>query len=87
MTHAIAEPATTQPKRPVIAHTLRILAIPIVLFWVGFAVLVNVAAPQLEVVGEQHSAPTPTRTTTRSSASCGRIPSTSSTSRTSGATR
>jgi RND superfamily putative drug exporter len=57
MTHAIAEPATTQPKRPVIAHTLRILAIPIVLFWVGFAVLVNVAAPQLEVVGEQHSAP------------------------------
>ena len=36
---------------------LRILAVPIILFWVAFAVIVNVAAPQLEVVGELHSAP------------------------------
>ena len=36
---------------------LRILAVPIVLFWVAFAVVVNVIAPQLEVVGELHSAP------------------------------
>lgn len=44
-------------KRPVIAHSLRILAVPIILFWVAVAALVNVIAPQLEVVGEQHSAP------------------------------
>ena len=30
---------------------------PIILFWIAFAVLVNVIAPQLEVVGELHSAP------------------------------
>ena len=30
---------------------------PIILFWVAFAVVVNVIAPQLEVVGELHSAP------------------------------
>ena len=30
---------------------------PIILFWVVVAVLVNVIAPQLEVVGELHSAP------------------------------
>jgi putative drug exporter of the RND superfamily len=44
-------------KRPVLAHGLRILALPIILFWVVVAVLVNVLAPQLEVVGELHSAP------------------------------
>jgi RND superfamily putative drug exporter len=58
MTHAVTEPETTgAPKRAVIPHLIRILAIPIVLFWVFVAVLVNVMAPQLEVVGEQHSAP------------------------------
>ena len=49
--------ATRHEKRPVIAHGLRILAVPIVLFWIAVAVLVNVIAPQLEVVGEAHSAP------------------------------
>jgi RND superfamily putative drug exporter len=59
MTHAtpVAETTTTHPKRPVVAHALRILALPIILFWIGGAVLVNVIAPQLEVVGELHSAP------------------------------
>ncbi|MCI4674323.1 MMPL/RND family transporter [Candidatus Mycolicibacterium alkanivorans] len=52
-----AEPTVAQPRRPFLAHGLRILALPIVLFWVGIAVLVNVIAPQLEVVGELHSAP------------------------------
>jgi RND superfamily putative drug exporter len=33
------------------------MALPIVFFWVAVAVLVNVIAPQLEVVGEMHSAP------------------------------
>src|SRR5690349_3032215 len=44
-------------KRPVLAHSLRIFAVPIILFWVVVAVLVNVLAPQLEIIGELHSAP------------------------------
>ncbi|MDV3125812.1 MMPL family transporter [Mycobacterium sp. 21AC1] len=47
----------THTKRPVFAHGLRILAIPVILVWIAFAVVVNVIAPQLEVVGELHSAP------------------------------
>ena len=58
MTHAIAEPQTSgTPKRPFVPRLIRILALPIVLFWIVVAVLVNVIAPQLEVVGELHSAP------------------------------
>ena len=59
MTHTAPpdEPTTGHPKRPVFRTSLRILAMPIVLFWIVVAVLVNVIAPQLEVVGELHSAP------------------------------
>jgi putative drug exporter of the RND superfamily len=58
MTHAIAPAETDEhPKRPVFPHALRILAVPIVVVWVFVAVVVNVIAPQLEVVGELHSAP------------------------------
>jgi putative drug exporter of the RND superfamily len=62
MTHTIPvadrdDPQAAHPKRPFFPHMLRILALPIVLFWVFIAVLVNVVAPQLEVVGEQHAAP------------------------------
>ncbi len=61
MTHAtpIDTPAeaTDHPKRPYLPHLIRILAIPIVVFWVFVAVIVNVIAPPLEVVGEAHSAP------------------------------
>ncbi|KAA0090921.1 MMPL family transporter [Mycolicibacterium sp. P1-18] len=46
-----------RPKRPYLPHAIRIFSIPIILFWVVVAVLVNVMAPQLEVVGELHSAP------------------------------
>jgi RND superfamily putative drug exporter len=58
-----AEPTQpTQTKngrghRPYFAHAMRILAVPVILFWIAFAVAVNVIAPQLEVVGEEHSAP------------------------------
>ena len=61
MTHTL--PPAPNPRAgptqsgPFFAHALRILALPIILFWVLFAVLVNVIAPQLEVVGELHSAP------------------------------
>jgi RND superfamily putative drug exporter len=58
MTHsAPAETTTDHQKRPYFPHLLRILAVPIVLFWVFVAVLVNVIAPQLEIVGELHAAP------------------------------
>src|ERR1700704_16653 len=59
MTHTLppAEPTAAHPKRTFFAHVLRILALPIILFWILVAVLVNVIAPQLEVVGEAHAAP------------------------------
>lgn len=58
MTHTTPPAAAAdQHKRPRFAHALRILAVPIILFWIAFAVVVNVVAPQLEVVGELHSAP------------------------------
>ncbi|WAC93224.1 RND family transporter [Mycobacterium sp. Aquia_213] len=43
--------------RPYLPHTIRIFAVPIILIWVAVTVLVNVAVPTLEVVGEAHSAP------------------------------
>jgi putative drug exporter of the RND superfamily len=46
-----------QENRAFLPHLIRILALPIVLFWIVVAVLVNVLTPQLEVVGELHSAP------------------------------
>jgi RND superfamily putative drug exporter len=58
MTHTVTAPEpASKPKRPFFPHLLRILALPIILFWIAMAVLVNVVAPQLEVVGEMHSAP------------------------------
>ena len=58
MTHTAPAPLPqAAEKRPVFAHLIRILALPILLFWIAVAVLVNVIAPQLEIVGEQHSAP------------------------------
>ena len=57
MTDTATPTATRHEKRPVIAHSLRILALPIILFWIAVAVVVNVIAPQLEVVGELHAAP------------------------------
>lgn len=43
--------------RPLVPHLIRLLAVPIVLGWVAITVLVNIAVPTLEVVGEAHSAP------------------------------
>jgi RND superfamily putative drug exporter len=45
------------PHRPFLPHFIRIFAIPIILGWVALTVVVNVAVPTLEVVGENHSAP------------------------------
>ncbi|WP_019973343.1 RND family transporter [Mycobacterium sp. 141] len=55
-----AQPAhakNARGHRPYFAHAMRVLAVPIILFWIAFAVVVNVIAPQLEIVGEEHSAP------------------------------
>lgn len=58
MTHTTTAPGSPKSaKRPALPHLIRILALPIILFWVVVAVAVNVLAPQLEVVGELHSAP------------------------------
>src|SRR3984885_8336951 len=57
----VAAPDTTttdtKPHRPFIPHFIRIFAIPFILAWVAVTVIVNVAVPTLEVVGEAHSAP------------------------------
>lgn len=44
-------------RRPLLPRAIRLLALPIVLFWIGLTVLVNVIAPPLEVVGEEHASP------------------------------
>ncbi|MDP7704966.1 RND family transporter [Mycobacterium sp. TY815] len=53
------EPAATTERghRPLIPHTIRIFAVPIIIAWVVLTVLVNVIVPTLEKVSEQHSAP------------------------------
>jgi RND superfamily putative drug exporter len=42
-------------RRPVIAHFIRVFAVPILLGWVALVVLLNVAVPSLEDVGQAHS--------------------------------
>jgi putative drug exporter of the RND superfamily len=49
--------AAGRGHRPYIPHTIRILAVPIILGWVVVTILVNVLVPRLEVVSEAHSAP------------------------------
>jgi putative drug exporter of the RND superfamily len=39
---------------PIIPHAIRLGCIPILLFWLGLTVLLNVAVPQLEKVGQSH---------------------------------
>lgn len=41
--------------RGLIARTVRALSLPILLFWLGLAVVTNIAVPQLEAVGEAHA--------------------------------
>ncbi len=53
----MTRPVNTHARYPFIPHWIRLLAIPIILFWVLVTVVVNTIAPQLEVVGEEHSAP------------------------------
>src|ERR1700755_413326 len=57
MTDTSTKHTMPQPDRPFIARTIRVLAVPVILFWVFVAVIVNTIAPRLEVVGEAHAAP------------------------------
>ncbi len=40
---------------PAIPRFIRLFSVPILLFWIALVVLLNVAVPQLEVVGQEHS--------------------------------
>lgn len=53
----MTEMTDKRAHRPVLPHMIRVFAVPIILAWVFVTVLVNVAVPKLEVVGEAHSAP------------------------------
>jgi putative drug exporter of the RND superfamily len=52
-----ATPDIAQGHRPYFPRLLRIFSVPIIIFWIFVAVLVNTVAPPLEVVGELHAAP------------------------------
>ena len=52
MTDTDGQTTEVKPHRPFIPHFIRILAIPIILAWVALTVIVNVAVPTLEIVGE-----------------------------------
>lgn len=57
ITTAPTDPKEKRGHRPLIPHTIRIFAVPIIIGWVVLTVLVNVVVPTLEKVSEQHSAP------------------------------
>src|ERR1700722_16886804 len=57
MTETSKTHAVPHAKRPFFAHAMRVLAVPIILGWILFAVVVSTIAPTLEVVGETHSSP------------------------------
>ncbi|KAA1249695.1 MMPL family transporter [Mycobacterium simiae] len=44
-----------QATKPAVAHTIRRLSVPILLFWIGLAAVTNVAVPKLEEVGKAHN--------------------------------
>lgn len=50
-------PSHEAPGPLLIPRLIRRLAVPIIFFWVLLTVVVNVAVPQLEEVGEAHAAP------------------------------
>ncbi|BBZ49673.1 RND family transporter [Mycobacterium heidelbergense] len=55
MTTQFANAANTHTERPFIARMLHTFAVPIILFWVGIAIVLSVFVPSLEVVGQERS--------------------------------
>ena len=47
--------SATSVGRSRIAHLIRVLAVPVVLIWVGLNVVTNVFVPPLEKVGEANT--------------------------------
>src|SRR3984893_12941123 len=47
--------AHSLPRRPVIARLIRVLSIPIILFWVLLAVALGMLTPSLDAVAGKHS--------------------------------
>lgn len=43
------------PHRPRIAHLIRVLAIPVILFWIAVAVILAVVTPPLDTIADQHA--------------------------------
>jgi putative drug exporter of the RND superfamily len=50
-----ANAAPAHAERPFIARMIHTFAVPIILFWVGIAVLFSLLVPSLEVVGQERS--------------------------------
>ncbi len=55
MTTQFANAANTHAERPFIARMIHTLAVPIILFWVGIAIVLSLFVPSLEVVGQERS--------------------------------
>lgn len=47
--------AHSAPHRPRIAHLIRVLAIPVILFWIALAVILAVVTPPLDTIADQHA--------------------------------
>ncbi len=52
---ANADAANAHAERPFLARTIHRLSVPIILFWVGMAVVFSLLVPSLEVVGQERS--------------------------------
>ena len=52
MRHGSGDHAARPPR---IARIIRVLSIPIILFWLGIAIILNVVTPSLDEVGKAHS--------------------------------
>jgi putative drug exporter of the RND superfamily len=51
----VANAANTHAERPFIARVIHTFAVPIILFWVGIAIVLSLFVPSLEVVGQERS--------------------------------
>ena len=47
--------STRHAARPLLAHAMRVLSVPIILGWLAVTAVTNAVVPQLEMVGKEHS--------------------------------
>lgn len=47
--------AHSAPNRPRIAHLIRVLSVPVILFWIAVAAILTVVTPSLDAVADEHS--------------------------------